>query len=400
MSETKETNQSDTILIVDDNKLILRIFEKIFAENNYEIILESNSTKAEELAVTLQPDIILLDVMMPYINGFTLCSNLKNNEKTKHIPVIFISARSSTEDIVQGFQAGGIDYLTKPIQKEEVLTRVRTHLSLEHYKKELAQKNAELQSINANLEKLVEEKTKALISQEKQAIIGSMITGVVHNFRSPLTAILGYLELLEDELSEESKLFVNQIQEAAEYLEEMMNGLMIKSRMDQSTKTEQVDLNALIHRELEFFNANLRFKHEIEKELHLDDSLPKVTVMYSDIAQVFENLVNNAIDAMWKRPLQKLSVSTEQDQNYLYIKVSDTGCGIEADKLPMIFDPFYSSKPRKDETKEGEPYGTGLGLHTCQTILKRYNGFLKVQSEPDQGSTFTIVLPKTADKRA
>ncbi len=388
-----DINSNDSVFIVDDDKILLRIFEKILGQLNCTIYTENNSLKAEKLIEQYQPDILILDVMMPELDGFALLQNLKKNPQTTHIPALFVSAQTNGKDIVNGLKLGAMDYITKPVSQEEIIAKVKTQLQMARYRKALREKNEELNSLNASLEKLVEEKTRALMAKEKQSLIGSMVTGMVHNFRSPLTVISGYSEFLQDMVDGEAKEFIDKVIQAADQLDNMMQNLMIKTSLDHTIKVEQVDINTLIKREFDFFNANLRFKHEVEKILDLDETLPTVNMVYADLVQVFENLLNNALDAMWNRPIQQIKVSTSYDSNNVYISISDTGVGIEADKIPLLFDPFYTSKPRTDQTNNDEPTGTGLGLHSCQNTLNQYNGKIIVESIPNEGSTFRIVLP-------
>ncbi len=386
------TLSNNSVFIIDDDKILLRIFEKILGELNCQIFTENDSLKAEKLIEQYQPDLLILDVMMPKLDGFGLLKNLKKNPRTKHIPALFVSAQTNSKDIVQGLKLGAMDYITKPVAAEEIIAKVKTQLQMARYRKALTEKNDELNALNASLEKLVEEKTNALMAKEKQSLIGSMVTGMVHNFRSPLTVISGYSEFLKDMVDGEAREFVDKIIQAADQLDEMMQNLMIKTSLDRTTTTENVDINTLIKREFDFYNANLRFKHDVEKILELDETLPTVNMVYADLVQVFENLVNNALDAMWNQSFQQIKVTTSYDSENVYIAISDTGIGIEADKIPHLFDPFYTSKPRKDQIIDNEPSGTGLGLHSCQNTLNQYNGKITVESRPGEGSTFRIVL--------
>jgi signal transduction histidine kinase len=174
----------------------------------------------------------------------------------------------------------------------------------------------------------------------------------------------------------------------------MVNDLMLKSRKDQQTELEPLDINELLKQEFEFFKANPQFKYKTQTELNLDENLPQLSLIYTNITQVVENLITNALDAMWDRETRKLTVASRQDENNIYIDIRDTGSGIPADKIESIFDPFYTTKQAKGEEKEGEPTGTGLGLHTCVELLKPFGGEIRVQSEVGKGSTFTVVLPK------
>jgi signal transduction histidine kinase len=376
------------------------------------LVAQSGEAALELLKDTL-PDIILLNIPMPGLDGYEICKRIKNNEHTRDIPVIFMTPVTETVDKVKGFQLGAVDYITKPFQPEEVLARVNTHLTLQNLRKNLLKKNEELKDLNHKLEGLVKEKTSQLVNQEKSAAIGRMIQGLIHNFRTPLTVIQnsntvirtklqriideGGLESMEEKNAESIRSIQHdsEISEKA-YLQimKMVNDLMLRSRKDQQTELESLDINELLKQEFDFFMANPQFKYKTETELNLDESLPPLSLIYTNITQVVENLITNALDAMWDRENPELVVTSRQDENNIYIDVEDTGSGIPPEKIETIFDPFYTTKPAKGEEKEGEPTGTGLGLHTCLELLKPFGGEIRVQSEVGKGSTFTVVLPK------
>ncbi|MEL6824524.1 MAG: ATP-binding protein, partial [Calditrichota bacterium] len=145
---------------------------------------------------------------------------------------------------------------------------------------------------------------------------------------------------------------------------------------------------------VEFMQANPQFKHKVKKEIVLEDGLPLVAVVYASVTQSFENLVHNALDAMWQEKDASLKIVSRSDADSVYIDVIDNGSGIPADKLGSIFDPFFTTKPAKGEAKDKEPTGTGLGLHSCVELLKPFGGRITVKSEVGKGSTFSIVLPR------
>jgi signal transduction histidine kinase len=411
--EANSNNDKAQILVVDDITTNLGVLFDYLKNFGYRVLVAQSGEAALELLEDTLPDIILLDILMPEMDGFETCRRLKENERTKDIPVIFMTAVTETVDKVKGFELGAVDYITKPIQHEEVLARVKTHLTLQSLQKNLRKKNEELAELNRSLEALVNEKTRQLVQQEKSALIGRMIQGIVHNLKTPLTVIQNSNTVIHKKLQrvsednglasleEKNAKMVESILQDSELIAkaytqimDMVNTLMLKSRMDQQEKVKEIDINALLRQEFDFFNANSQFKHKTHKELKLDENLPQLSLIYSNISQVVENLINNALDAMWERETQKLVVQSRQDNKNVYIDIQDTGMGIPADKIETIFDPFYTTKPAKGEEKEGEPAGTGLGLHTCVELLKPFGGEIRVQSEVGKGSTFTIVLPK------
>ncbi len=394
-----KTPEKYNLLIVDDNPTNLSILFEYLDNYGFKVFVALDGETAIEQLKYTQPDIILLDVMMPGIDGFETCNRLKANPVTQDIPVIFLTALSETVDKVQGFKIGAVDYITKPIQSEEVLSRIQTHLTIRNLQKKLQEKNEELARLNRNLETLVEAKTKQIINQEKTAIVGRLTQGIIHNLRTPLQTIFLYRDLAETLSKEPSKQslfnFIRKMAQAAEQINQLMDNLMYKSRLDQTREIVPIQINDFLQRELDLYNANFYFKYNIKKQYLFDKTLPTLLLVYSDISLVFDNLINNALDAMWNQKNQELIIITRQDKERVYIDFKDTGCGIAPEHLSMIFEPFYTSKPAKGEEKvAGEPTGTGLGLHTCQEILNTFGAELLVRSKVDLGSVFTVILPK------
>lgn len=383
------------ILIVDDNPTNLGALFKFLTDARFKVLVAVDGESALEQIEYSKPDLILLDIMMPGIDGFETCSRLKKNPDTQNIPIIFMTALSDTVDKVKGFGLGAVDYITKPIQHEEVLSRINTHLMISFLQHQLQEKNQELMHLNENLEALVAEKTKQLIDQEKDAIIGRLIQGVIHNLRNPLQTILVMSDFIESRGQEirDSEIieYIEYIKEGGNRIKEITDNLAIRRSFDQNIKLQLINLNDLLHREIHLLDAHEQFKYKIKKEYHFDPTLPLVPVIYTNVAQVFHNLVNNAIDAMWQSSERQLTIITRQDQQRVYLDVQDTGCGIPPENYQRIFDIFYSSKPAKSlEQKLDEPTGTGLGLYTCLELLKPFKAEISFSSELGQGSIFTV----------
>jgi signal transduction histidine kinase len=307
----------------------------------------------------------------------------------------------------------------------------RRNAQLEEYSRTLEQKvqertcdlddkNQQLAAINRDLEELVDERTRQLVEQEKTAIIGRMIQGIAHNLKTPLAVVKSTNAVVAKKVA---KVFGNEkvaeslppkkrallegvsddsalIAKAHEQITAIIDTLMLKSRMDSREEKAEVDLNELIKHELEFFRSNPQFKHKVKKQLELDESLPALQLVATNLAQVIENLVANALDAMWNRDDQVLTFRTRKDEQNVYLEIEDSGSGIAPDKLESIFDPFFTTKPAKSDAQAGEPSGTGLGLHTCVELLRPFGGEIKVRSELNKGSTFVVILPRSQEVRA
>ncbi len=413
------TSDKGLLLIVDDNTTNLGVLFDYLKAYGYRILVAQSGDAALEILEEKRPDLILLDIMMPGMDGFETCRRIKQQEATRDIAIIFMTAVTETVDKVKGFKLGAVDYITKPIQHEEVLARVKTHVTLQALKRNLIAKNEELASVNRTLESMVEEKNRQLVGQEKLAIIGRMIQGIAHNLKTPLGVIKNSNLVIEKKMErisadaslpsltdknrkllESVPLDTELVSKAHKQIMGIINNLMIKSRMDQNQGVEKIDVNSLIEQEIAFFQANSQFKHKVKKTVQLADDLPAIAIIYTNLAQVVENLIVNALHAMWDHSEQQLHFRTQLVDDAVHVEIQDSGVGIPADKLDKIFDPFYTSKPLKGEGKEGEPTGTGLGLYTCRELLKPFDGTIEVDSVVGEGSTFRVVLPVTPDNSA
>lgn len=187
---------------------------------------------------------------------------------------------------------------------------------------------------------------------------------------------------------------VKKVELATDKINHIVDKLMRKSILN-TTMIKGVNINDLLNQSIEFFQENLIFKNKLHKEIKLDEKIPILEINSSEISQVFDNLIDNAVDAMWNKDEPLLTIVTRQDQDYIYVDFQDNGCGIEAENLSNIFEPFYTTKATIGEEKSSkEPTGTGLGLYTCVEILKPFGGEIKVTSKVGKGSIFTVVLPK------
>lgn len=394
-----KNSERSIILIVDDNQTNLDVLFELLKNYGFKVLVAQDGESAIEQIEYIHPDLILLDIMMPGIDGFETCRRLKADHATQDIPIIFMSALSDTLDKVKGFQTGAVDYITKPFQHEEVLSRIDTHLTIRSLQKKLEEKNSELAHLNQNLERLVEQKSKQLIEQEKTAIIGRLTQGMVHNLKSPLQVMQTSVDLIETKATKINDYsffsYTKYILQAITKVNQIMDTLMVKSRKEQKQDLQAVNINELVQREIQLLEGNLYFKNKIKKKYFYDENIENIPLIYSYISQVFYNLINNSMDAMWDKKIRELTIVTRQDESKIYMDIADTGCGIAPEDLSKIFDPFYTSKPPKgEEQKEGEPTGTGLGLYTCIELLKPFNGQIAISSNLGKGSVFTVVLPK------
>jgi len=237
-----------------------------------------------------------------------------------------------------------------------------------------------------------------LMNEHKLAAIGQLAAGISHNLNTPIAIIQANAELLRlthPEIKEAEKIL-----QQTKRMSQLINTILDKGRKEQSTATMIVDLNDLLKQELEFLDANLFFKHQIEKEYHFDPNIPKIKAVYSDFSQGIANIIQNAIDALYEAPRRKITISTEWTGSEILLKISDTGPGIPEQFRDKIFDPFFTTKPTQSDqlSAPDAPHGTGLGLSSVYNLLTPYGVKIDFESEEGQGTTFMLHIPaKQAD---
>jgi len=373
--KAKETK----ILIVDDTPANLDVLKQTLAREGYRISLAPSGERALKIVPLLKPDLILLDVMMPGIDGYETCRRLKRDRVHADIPVIFITAKNETQDIVEGFNAGGIDYISKPFRHEEVLARVSTQSrirSLERARQRLTQ---DLDARNKHLVELNDLKTRFLGM-------------AAHDMRTPLASIGGFSQILIDGASQmaepEKEDFLTRIRNLSRQMLGMINDLL------DVTVIESGQLNLdLIERSLNETLLNRLPLFELladKKNILIDAQLETLPPMPFDecrIHQVFDNLLGNAVK--FSPAGSRIVVSLDAEGEFARVTVRDEGPGLcEADKN-RLFDGFQKLNPRPT----GGEKSTGLGLLIARKMVEAHGGKLTVESAPGKGSTFGFMLP-------
>lgn len=363
-------NEKPTVLIVDDQPINLRLAAEVL-KNDYRILIADNGEKAIKATKERKPDLILLDIMMPETSGIQVAKILKDDPETKDIPIIFLTAKSQPEDTVEAFMAGGVDYLTKPFQKLELLQRIKTHIQLSFQKKELFQTGLELQQLN-------EEKNK-------------LFSMVAHDLRNFVGGSLGLLKItLQKFDSMENATLKEYMEIVAENLEKttkLMNELLAWSRKQShslSFSPEFFLLKGETNKNFENYKVladgkNITMIDEVEEEFKV----------YGDrlmISTVLRNLIHNAIK--YTPQGGSLVVRARTENNLNYVSVSDSGGGIPEENLELIFEEAMVSQ---DGTK-GEK-GTAVGLKICKNYILKHKGRIYAENLPGGGAKFEFEIP-------
>ena len=423
-SYSNDTPKSD-ILIVDDTPANLRFLSQMLVNQGYNVRKAINGKMALMAIKTVLPDLILLDINLPEMNGYEICEQLKQDERTRNIPVIFLSALDDVLDKVKAFQAGGVDYITKPFQFEEVLIRIQNQLTIQQLQSQLKQQNSQLQFTLDEL-KITQSQ---LIQKEKMVSLGQLVAGIAHEINNPISFISGNLaptqqyiqELLNliylyqkeypqpssniQKILEEFDLefvandlqnILASMQRGTERIRTIILALRIFSRLGESD-IKPVDLHQGLDSTLLLLQYRLRVEEkrpEIEI-IRSYNNLPRVTCYASQINQVFLNLLSNSIDALELGVGSEISpdippriwIITESiNPDQVRIIIKDNGIGMSETIKSQLFNPFFTTKP------VGQ--GMGLGLTTCyEIIVQKHQGTLICNSKEGEGCEFIIDLP-------
>lgn len=399
-----ETSEKGSILIVDDNPTNLGVLSNCFGDFGFEILVAEDGESAIDQVEYAQPDVILLDVIMPGIDGFATCRRLKANASTREIPVIFMTALSETVDKVRGFQLGAVDYISKPIQHEEVIARVTAHLTIRNLAKTLQAQNAHLQKeisdrkqAEEQLLKLQAELQEALVQEKELSELKSRIISTIsHEYRTPLTTIASSAEILQSyrhRLDESKQLkHFERIQASVKHMTDLVNDVLFLSRAEFEKlefQPESLDVVSFFRELLNELILGVSGMHHLTFT-----SIGDCKQFYGDaklLRQIFTNLFSNAIK--YSPHGGKVSIQLICEDTQLKLQVSDEGIGIPPEDQDRLFDSFSRAR------NVGAIAGTGLGLSIVQRCVERHGGEIGVQSVVGVGTTFIVCLPFTTSPK-
>ncbi len=350
------------ILLVDDTPANLDVLRDTL--QGYQLAIAQDGVRALKIAEHFLPDLILLDIMMPEMDGYAVAQQLKAQDSTRDIPIIFITAKSEREDILRGFECGCVDYIIKPFQREEVCARVHTHLSLQ------ASKRA-LQDLNA----------------QKDRFLGI----VAHDLRSPLSGINAYTDMvLEYDMPPESlRECVQLVNSTAQQMLTLVNDLLDVSAIQRGSleiQRQATDFLPLVQQRVRLCQYRAQQR---QIQLHLDGTadMPLIPLDPNRMMQVVDNLLSNAVKYSPAGSEVRLSVDCDKDR--LSFQVQDQGPGMSQELQQRLFGEFETGGHLP---LEGEK-STGLGLAIAHKIVSAHQGQIEVKSIPGQGSVFTVTLP-------
>jgi len=365
------------ILVVDDTPANLQLLSGMLKEAGHRVRVVPSGTLALTSAVNRVPDLILLDINMPDLDGYEVCRRLKANPELAKVPVLFISALSEPLDKVKAFSSGGVDYVTKPFQLEEVMARVCTHLENRRLQRALEERAVELEERNAALHR-------------SETLRENLVHMIVHDMRTPLSGLLASLQFLEEEaaptLQKESQDDLKHAASAARRLAQMIADMLDINRFEAG----KLDLDAKQVSAGQLFERSLESLAGLIKGRHLRVAVPGDLDVFGDpevVRRVIVNLLGNALK--FTPSEGRIDLGATPLSAGVRVTVKDDGPGIDARYHDRIFEKFEQVNVRA----EGGLPSIGLGLTFCKLAVEAHGGRIGVDSTPGCGSTFWFELP-------
>lgn len=365
------------ILIVDDTPENLQVAIEIL-KADYSVVVAKSGIKALEI-IQDSPDIdlILLDVIMPEMNGFEVCRKIKSNDAFSHIPVVFVTILENEKDIIEGFNLGATDYVVKPFEPEILKVRVKNHIDLKLHQDELKEN--------------IKQKELLLLKQSKLATLGEMFESITHQWKQPLSVIsMSNANIrVESELdtltSQKLEQFLNDIDNSTTHLSETID--VFRDFLQDDIKKQYVNLNKLIQQTLKLMESKIN-NRAIQVTTDIQDI--EICLRKNDLVQALMNIISNAIDALEKITGDKyINIQASLENNKIYITICDSAGGIPQELQEKIFDKYFTTK---DDKK-----GSGLGLYITKNIIEQnLHGSISVRNK-DNGVCFEIIC-QNSDK--
>lgn len=336
---------SETILIVDDLPENIEILGTVLRKNKYKVAVAMNGEDAVSISKKLLPALILLDISMPGMDGFSVCKTLKNDHLTADIPIIFVTAKVESEDIIKGFSYGAVDYITKPFRSSELLVRLKTHLTIRRLQNELRHSNENLEN------KVIERTTELQTAKEKAELSDRLksefLSQISHEIRTPLNAVISSASLIESEMMERADEFMRPLFESlksgTKRIIRTVDLILNMAQIHTNTYTlipEKICLNKIISSAAGKYRSVAKDKNLLFNIILPSDDLFVLGDSHA-ISEIFEQLIDNAINFTAKG---SITLSLSQIENNYIVIVEDTGVGISENFLPQLFAYFSQEK--------------------------------------------------------
>lgn len=362
------------VLIVDDTPANLQVLAEMLKDHGYHVRMARSGALALQAAQHDPPDLILLDITMPEMDGYEVCARFKANAQLREVPILFISALTEPLDKIKAFNAGGVDYLPKPFYSEEVVARVRTHLELRRQRQELQVRVAQL--------------------RELEHLRDNLVHMIVHDLRAPLNGLQGGLELLDitaQNLTADNRKWLVLAQASCRELSEMISTLLDITRLEHNQMPlhpAPADLADIVRHAIELLGPKAQVRCDVEAGGTSGTMIPCDAAL---IVRVITNLASNALKFSPETTRVRVAIGAEGAD--MVLRVTDSGPGIPAQYQAKIFEKFGQAELQRAHQQTS----SGLGLAFCKLAIEAHGGRIGVNSKPGKGSTFWFKLPLRRD---
>ncbi len=371
--------ERETILLIEDNPTNVDILSDLLENTGYRVLVALNGEAGLEHAAAGKPDLILLDIMMPGLDGFDVCRRLKENPDTKEIPLIFMTALSDTRKKLEGFQLGACDYITKPFQQDELLARIRIHLT-------------------------IKDQMRAFFENRMMETLVGLAGGIAHEFNNKLFLITGNIELIRDDFLHFPTLqrYLDVMEDASQKMHYLTQQLIAYARTGKQ-RERTLCLSGFVRDSVAIIEHTLRSHVQIDARFH--EYPLYVSVDPAQMQMVLSAIITNAAEACQSTGMIDISVSREdavpppapgeegetvrQLCSFAAVIIKDNGRGMEPETAERVCEPFFTTKFK----------GRGMSMAAAYGIIKEHNGHIAIDSEPGKGTIVTIYLPM-ADENA
>ncbi len=385
--------QSSKILIVDDMPENVSVLFEFLTKQSFNVFVAENGKRALQVVKMTKIQLILLDILMPEMDGFETCKRLKAESETKDIPIIFITALSDTVNKVKGFKLGAADYITKPFQEEEVLARITTHLNLHQLQQQLICQKQQLSEQNQQLKAMTNDLQQRTIELEKRNLeLDAFAHTVAHDLKNPLNTIINltgaFLEKHADGdvITEKWRERLSFVEKSGQRSVSIINALLMLAGVSRQMKIKTTPLNMenIITKILQ--NPLSQMIEEYQAKIELPDSWPMAYGYIPWVEEVWINYISNGLKYGGRPPHLRLGATITEPPEQVCFWIQDNGCGLSAEEQVLLFTPFT-------RLHKGRTEGHGLGLSIVRQIIEKLGGQVGVRSLSSEGSLFYFTLP-------
>ncbi|MCP4152013.1 MAG: hybrid sensor histidine kinase/response regulator [bacterium] len=369
IKNTNETPYRPFIFVAEDVPKNLHVLYDMLNRENYRVAASGNGEQALKMIADLKPDLVLLDIMMPGINGIEVCRRLKENPATAEIPIIFLTALANPDDIVKGFKIGAVDYITKPFNQTELMARVKNHLELRFSREALKELNT------------TKDKFLSIISHDLRTPLQSLYFSTYAAYQK--------CETLDEE---EKKDHFRHFYHCTHQLSMLVENLFYWARSQgggMEARPDKLDMAGLAKETLELLEES-----SLNKKIRLNSLIETGITAYADrdmIRTVMRNLVSNAVK--YTKPGGEVTLRAEIRKGSTAIKVEDNGMGMDEKTIAQLF----VNAGKRITPGTADEKGSGLGLILCKEFVEKNHGTIDVESEPGKGTVFTFTMPEVPD---